>query len=353
MGVDRTSTRRATVGCRTTVQSVGRLAHGWTLVVVLVMLGAVTSGTLASPLRRLAASTVAFASDGTRFVAWQAQGDEQIVVLDSFTGQQRPITPPVGCLLHDDAEDGEPIASAAAGRFLLECGGGVAQALLDVQTGASVPLPKKANGTSDWYRVGTRYVIGVNVLYDIATGASTPLHKTADLDAPDASTNVVCPAVRRLLIHNPWQGLWRAYAFQGHLFAQDSGKRGNVQIDRCHGRPTILRASGGETFGNGKPQDFDLRGGLLSWDTGSAATGYIPSELQFRGSLYAYELGSHRHHRWPLPRLPVTVAGETVKGTYGYSTHTANTVFWIATQTLGGEKVPSVETSSVYAAPLK
>jgi hypothetical protein len=353
MGMGRMSIGRATGDSRPRVQVGGWLAYGWTLTVVLIMLGAVTSGAVALPLRRMAASTVAFSSDGTRFVAWQNRGDEQIVVLDTLTGLRKQITPPAGCTLHDEAEDGEPVISAAAGRFLLECDEGAAQALLDVRTGKSVLLPKKTNGTSDWYRVGTRYVMGVNVLYDIATGTSTRLDRTADLDTPGASTNGICPAVRRLLIHNPGQGLRRAYAFQGDLFAQGSGKHGDVQIDHCHGRPMSLRGRGGETFGNGKPQDFDLRGGLLSWDTGSAANDYIPPEPQFRGSLYAYELGSHRRDRWPLPRLPVTVAGETVKGTYGYSTHTANTVFWIATQTLGGEKVPSVETSSVYAASLK
>ncbi len=175
----------------------------------------------------------------------------------------------------------------------------------------------------------------------------------ADLDAPGASINGVCQALRHLLIHNPWQGLREAYAFQGALFAQGSGKHGDVQINRCHGHPTILRARGGESFGDGKPQDFDLRGGLLSWDTGSAAQDYIPPEPRFRGSLYAYEPGSRKRHRWPLPRLPVVVAGETVKGTYGYSTHTANTLFWIATQTLESGKVFSVETSAVYAAPLQ
>jgi hypothetical protein len=352
--MDRMSIRRATVDSRPRVQVGGWLAYGWTLAVALIMLGAVTSAAAASPLRRLAASTVAFASDGTRFVAWQDRGDEHIVVLDTLTGLRKQITPPAGCTLHDEAEDGEPVISAAAGRFLLDCDEGAAQALLDVRTGKSVLLPKKTNGTSDWYRVGTRYVMGVNVLYDIATGTSTRLNRTADLDAPGASTNGICPAVRRLVVHNPWDGLHRGFAFQGELFAQGSGKHGNVQLDRCHGSPTILRARGTDDgFGSGEPEDFDLRGGLLSWDTGSAAAAYIPPEPKFRGGLYAYELTTRRRHKWLLPRLPVTVAGETVKGTYGYSTHTANTVFWIATQTLGGEKVLSVETSSVYAASLK
>jgi hypothetical protein len=40
-------------------------------------------------------------------------------------------------------------------------------------------------------------------------------------------------------------------------------------------------------------------------------------------------------------------------GVFGYSTHTANTVLWIATRTLlFGEAGSVVGTSAVYAAPL-
>jgi hypothetical protein len=325
-----------------------------TLALVLIMLGGGGSRAMASPMRRLAGSTTSFATDGVRYAAWQVNPAAPIVVLDTLADARREITPPAGCRLHNEAEDGEPVISAAAGRFLLTCEEGDAQALLDVQTEKSVLLPKKTNGTSDWYRVGTRYVMGVNVLYDIATATSTRLNRTADLDAPGASTNAICPAVRRLVVHNPWDGLHRGFAFQGELFAQGSGKRGDVQLDRCHGSPTILRARGTDDgFGSGEPEDFDLRGGLLSWDTGSEAAGYIPPEPKFRGGLYTYELTTHRRHKWLLPRLTATGGGEPNKGTYGYSTHTASMVFWIATQTIGGHPILDVETSAVYAASLK
>lgn len=320
------------------------------LAVGLILLSAGASPAVASSLHRLASGTVAFSSDGTRYAAWEVQGDEQIVVLDALTGQRRQITPPVGCKLHDEAEDGEPVISAAAGRFLLTCGEGATQALLDVQTGRSVLLPKKSNGISDWYRVGTRYVMGVDVLYDIATGLSRPLKRVADLDAPGASTNVICPAVRRLVVHSHGQTDRSAWAFQGELFAEGAGEHGDVQIDRCHGSPTILQARGA-TEGDGAPRNFDLRAGLLSWDTGDSETaGYVspPEPRPYRGSLYAYGLATHKRGKWLLPRL--SVEGET--GTFGYSTHAANMLFWIATQTLGGEKLLHVETSSVYAARL-
>jgi hypothetical protein len=317
-----------------------------TLALVLIMLGAVTSRADASPLRQLAGSTTSFATDGVRYAAWQVNPAAPIVVLDTLNGSRRKFKMP-GCAL-DSGEGG--YATAAAGRFLLNCPDEASiQALLDVRTGKTVLLPKDGE-SSGWYRVGTRYVMGVNKIYDIATGATASLKRPADLDAHGASLNAFCPAVRRLVVHNPWQGFGERYAAEGDLFVQVSGTHGNIQINRCHGRPTILTGHGGTTFGLGEPEDFNIRGGLLSWDTGSTAADYTGPEGPFRGSLYAYELGSQRRCRWLLPRLKVT---GSAKGTFGYSAHTANMVFWIATRTLADGEVLSVETSSVYAASLK
>jgi hypothetical protein len=69
----------------------GRYRHGLAaLAVGLIMLSAGASPAVASSLRRLASGTVAFSSDGTRFVAWQNRGDEQIVVFDTLTEVERP-----------------------------------------------------------------------------------------------------------------------------------------------------------------------------------------------------------------------------------------------------------------------
>ena len=100
----------------------GSYRHGLAaLAVGLIMLSAGASPAAAASLHRLASGTIAFSSDGTRFVAWQNRGDEQIVVFDTLTGRRRSITPPAGCRLHNEVESGEPVISAAAGRFLLEC----------------------------------------------------------------------------------------------------------------------------------------------------------------------------------------------------------------------------------------
>jgi hypothetical protein len=79
----------------------------------------------------------------------------------------------------------------------------------------------------------------------------------------------MCPAVRRLVTHNPLQGWRKGYAFHGNLFAWRFGVHGNVQLDRCHGR-TILHARGGDGVCRGQPLHFNLRGGLFLCDGPSA-----------------------------------------------------------------------------------
>jgi hypothetical protein len=142
-----------------------------TLALVLIMLGAVTSRAQASRLRQLAGSTTSFATDGVRYAAWQVDPAAPIVVLDTLNGSRRELKTP-GCVL--DSGEGS-YATAAAGRFLLNCPDEASvQALLDVRTGKTTLLPKDGE-SSGWYRVGTRYVMGVNKIYDIATGATTSL----------------------------------------------------------------------------------------------------------------------------------------------------------------------------------
>jgi hypothetical protein len=68
----------------------------------------------------LAASTVAFASDGARYVAWQTRVGAPVVVLDTRTGAQRRLGLPDGCELANE-EQRQSGHDAAAGQFLLDC----------------------------------------------------------------------------------------------------------------------------------------------------------------------------------------------------------------------------------------
>jgi hypothetical protein len=351
---------------------------------------AASAGTVGSPLRRLAASTIAFASDGERYAAWQLHAGAPIVVLDTLTGSRDTIAP-AGCeLMRDQSEYGEPSATAADGRFLLDCVTPAhvqSQEVLDLGTpGTFVMLPNGAGfaRSRPWTALGTRYVQGTAApeecshgagehepciaLFDLATGAVSfrPPSQVLNLDLPGAPQ--ICPALRSSLRAQLRYGvLPEQFAFQGGVFARPTANGHNIRIERCNGRSTLLRGPTEPPMKPGgvrpsQPRSFDLGAGLLTWDTAHNADGAEMNEQSnARGTLSSYRLSTGRRQTWKLPPLPLLGApdidgsGPEVEspGVYGYSVHTANTVFWIATRTVRGAEVTSgliVETSSVYAA---
>ena len=335
------------------------------------------SAALGSPFRRLAVSTVTFASDGSRYVAWQTQKNSPITVFDTRTGDERDLTS--GCnLIEEDLREGDsPLA--AAGRFLAYCANGIS--VLNARTGHVIVLPSLETlmyrGTlppPEWSAIGSRYVQGGSLpdtchqssnekrhgvlcvaLYDLATGQVSyrPQSQLPDLDRPGAPP--ICPRLRQKPLTEQIKHGDREFAYGAGYFAKPGGRlRRDVRIERCHGRPTILPESGGP---ENEPENFDLRDGLLTWDT--AHPGFEFSEYPHsngtdntRGELYSYDLSTGRRHDWKLPRLPVRETGPefSVPSVLGYSTHTSNMVFWIATRTVVNRGVWEVETSSVYAA---
>lgn len=299
------------------------------LAVVAVTLAAVCPAASASRLRYIA-TVRAFASDGVRYVAWQAGGSHApIAVLDTRTGRRRALGSPSGCGLVNDSDGGGREDTAAAGRFLVGCAEG--EGLLDVATGAVTMLPNVRRGEiSGWTRVGTRYVLGKGAIYDIATGVARRIRHPVDLDARGASMKAYCPAVRRLAYRYQKAGILEDFAATRGLFARASGRRGDAQLDGCHGPAKILRIPRGER----EARSFDLRGAVLSWDTGAIAGTYLPK--LHRARLYSLRLASGERQSWPLPLTTAGPQGE--KDSYGYSTHTANMVFWVAARAYGGPR---------------
>jgi hypothetical protein len=360
-----------------------------TLALVLVMLGAVASRAQASQLRQLARSTTSFASDGERYAAWQLHAGAPIVVLDTLTGSRDTIAP-AGCeLMRDQGEYGEPSTTAADGRFLLDCETPArvrSQEVLDLGApGAFVMLPNGAGFalSRPWTALGTRYVQGTAApeecshsagehepciaLFDLATGAVSyrPPSQVLNLDLPGAPQ--ICPALRASLRAQLRQVLPEQLAFQNGVFAHPTANGHNIRIERCNGRSTLLRGPSEPAAEPGgvrpsEPRSFDLGAGLLTWDTAHNANGAEMNEQSnARGTLSSYRLSTGRRRTWKLPPLALIGApdidgsGPEVQspGVYGYSAHTANTVFWIATRTVKAAGVTSaltVETSSVYAA---
>jgi len=355
--------------------------------------GVLAPSSLASGLHRLARSTTSFASDGERYAAWQLHAGAPIVVLDTLTASRQTIAP-AGCeLMRDQSEYGEPSATAADGRFLLDCVTPAhvqSQEVLDLGTpGTFVMLPNGAGFalSRPWTELGTRYVQGTAApeecshgagehepciaLFDLATGAVSyrPPSQVLNLDLPGAPQ--ICPALRPSLRAQLRYGLLpEQLAFGDGVFAHPTANLHNIRIERCNGRSTLLRGPTEPAAQPGgvrpsQPRSFDLGAGLLTWDTAHNADGAEMNEQSnAHGTLSSYRLSTGRRQTWKLPPLPLLGApnidgsGPEVEspGVYGYSTHTANTVFWIATRTVRGAALTSaliVETSSVYAASVK
>ena len=309
-------------------------------------------------LRQIASPIFAFSSDGVSRVAWEASEDGPIVVLDTGTAQRRTLTPPPGCRLADEDEGGSYLPTAAAGRVLIQCEPREQEELLDMRTGVATPLPLG----SYWYELGTRYARGNNskeqqVVIDLATGTIRRVGDGyVDLDRRGArGAPAVCPALRSALRHAAPLLSTGAAAYRNGILAGQFGSHGMIQLRRCDGRRTTLAGQHVDNeFANHVPRSFDLRGGLLSWDTGSEAdttNGEEPPRRPlFRARLDIVAPGSHRRRSWTLPRRKVP-GGVGGPDSYGYSTHTSNTVFWVATRSVTqGESGPSVASYSLYSA---
>jgi hypothetical protein len=340
-------------------------------IVLVTMFGCAASAAVASSLRQLAPSTVAFSSDGTRYAAWQVRSGDPIVVFDTLTGHRGRLTVPAGCELERQG-DGEPTPVAAAGHFLLDCyqqHQSEQTGVLNVRTGTSILIPQGPSGHF-WHRAGARYVEGSAAdetcprtripktlgevcvgLYDIVTGAilDRAAWQVPDLDRAGAPP--ICRALRSSVLAEREVGLSRLWSYANSVFAHADVLSTDVHIDRCRGRSIVLH-------GRGSSRDIDVRGRVLTWDTGHDATDHEAQEDLSHETLTSYRLTTGQRRRWALPSLSLLQGGflGSESGVFGYSTHTANTVFWIASRTIGYAnegRTSFVETSSVYAARVR
>jgi hypothetical protein len=332
------------------------------LVALSCVLGGLAPTASATRLRRLAASTTGFASDGARYVVWQT-GKAPIVVLDTRTGHRSEIAD--GCSLEGHGD-------GAGGRFLVGCG--QAEALLNVRTNAIAQLPRGEDGSTWWRNVGLRYVSGpagpharcqktkphegCTALYDIATGVVSefPESKARDLNRPGAPP--VCRALQPKLFTLQRTELTGEFSYGDGLLAHvehvGEAPATGLRIDRCRGRPTILHT-------RPYPLDLELRGGFLTWDATMNPL-ESPGEAEelegTRGTLNSYRFSSRQRRSWTLPRVPIALEGLGLHavGVSGYSAHTDYTVFWIAAQTVAcGQTGCGTSSGSryyIYAAPI-
>lgn len=133
--------------------------------------------------------------------------------------------------------------------------------------------------------------------------------------------------------------LFGRFGYEDGLFVR-VGKYGSLGLERCNGSSTTLPAERVKSPGRlGTPVYIDLRSGRLSWDT--AATGFGEEAPAGKPRLDVYDLKTGRREEW-RPSRP--------NQDDGWSTHTANTVFWVPAKSFSCDELCSVETSSVYAA---
>jgi hypothetical protein len=312
----------------------------WLSVLLLASAALSASDADAAPLRQIAPSVVVFASDGGNYAAWQVHRGGAIVVLDTRTGHRRTIPP--GCELVDGQESGEARRVAGQGRFLAECGGH--EALLDVRSDKFTPLPEEPVGVnSEWTRVGSRYVQGYTVaekcvhhgaelklseggpcmrLLDIATGVVSyrPYDEVVNLDKAGAPRE--CPPLQEATTLG--ERVPSAYG-EGVLALEAHHPPGYVQIVRCRGPKRLVPGR--------EARSFSVGGGLVTWDSGLPPT---TSELtRRRAAITSFRISSGQRRSWSIPLLSISgQLSPTSPEPFGYGTHTAQAVFWLAARSL-------------------
>lgn len=311
---------------------------------------------------------VAFASDGTRYAAWQVTESSPIVVLDSRTGKRKSYA---GCSLVNEEEEQGPVAGA--GRFVVRCGA-APERLLDVRTGIETPMPTPNVG--EWGVAGTRYVeaLGREVyspelhdcglsasevrgeaacipLYDIATGAVSYRRPSQppDIDRPGAPP--ICRALGVKLLRAEARLSARRFAYHDGMFAE-AVPNGEAPIKRirltgCRGHTKLIATAP-------EPANLIIADGLLSWDTGHQALVDHEGEDIRSGRLWTYRLTTGRRRSLPLPLLRTQSVPGKIRGVLGYSSHAGTTLFWIAATRIvqEGKGGPTLAASAVYAAKL-
>ncbi|HLH14863.1 MAG TPA: hypothetical protein VKV16_08750 [Solirubrobacteraceae bacterium] len=309
------------------------------------------------PLHELAPVVRAFASDGSRYVAWQTSEGSSIVVLDTATGQRRSLPPAAGCQLQpaESQAQGQALPSSGPGRFLLRCGT-VEQGVLDVRTGQTQLLPDDLSRYR-WSVVGTDYAESPNTgcggydkcfaLYDLATGAISVRRAPAvvNLDRPGAPATSLCPSLRRRILAAERAVVPPSFAYESGLFVHAAKRKGYVEIDRCK-RPPIMLS------GRGEPRGFQLSGGVLSWDTGYPPSGAGGERETGRSStVSAYWPASGSRLAWRLPARKLLGGGPSPV-VFGYSAHTQHAIFWAADRSVNHGETGGLitETAAIYSA---
>lgn len=319
---------------------------------------AVPIGADAASLHKVIPNVVRFASDGARWIAWQARARGPITMLDTHSGERHSIAS-AGCELANEVQDEEPRQIAAAGEFLLTCAGH--EELLSAYSGRRLRLPAEAPSAQlEWTRVGSRFVEGLTltqtcthtpvelkrrgnactVLYDLATGSVTyrPNMEVIDLDKPSAPRE--CSEIQGAELLEEREPA----AYGEGVLALPAHPGDGVQLIKCRGGGRRLRE-------RGEPGDFRVGGGIVTWDNGlQASLGDVTREEKM---VTSYRVRDGHRQTWGIPLVSVEGQLEpTPPGPYGFATHTSNTVYWLAARAVTPGESQAADRWSVYSAAM-
>jgi hypothetical protein len=236
----------------------------------------------AGPLREIVPRASTFFADGVRFAAWQT-GEGPITVLDTRTGRRTTVTAPPGCVLGPSSSgyDQPPSTPRSAGSLRL---------------GIRVWCNRSAD---DVPRL------------DIFTGGVAPF---------DATPIRPCAAVLRT------RGVHRVF-YDYDRTALLRVNRLPITLTRCGRAATVL-----DRRGPGAPDHPHVSGGWATWDTGLDPDFHIRDTVgpPLPGRIHAVAVTSLRRLDWTVPSRTLDVCGTSLRGPWGYSEHTRDRVFWVA-----------------------
>jgi hypothetical protein len=137
----------------------------------------------------------------------------------------------------------------------------------------------------------------------------------------------------------------RPFAYADGVFVAAARHTGYVQIDRCDARATVLS-------GRGEPRDFEVNGGVLTWDTGYPSAGVIEEEeFDSPSVVTSYNLATRRRRTWQLPLLRLKNEPSARRVAFGFLTRTNHSAFWVADESVNpGKSGLATACSAVYVA---
>lgn len=259
----------------------------------------------AAPLSEIVRSAGFFQTDGERYAAWGDPGGTTLTVLDTKTNRTRVVAKPPECT--SDRDDGG--SSMWSGWMQLAC---------------DPPPPRP------FYFLAIQ--LGTGRMASYRPGEAGPIPAPPPAGAPRCKLLRQASYLDAEEFERRWQSPYLLW--QTHIPVGRDRLQPQLRLMRCGERPIVLQ--------RGRTVDYDISGGLVSWQTGLNAWNSV--DVDYRRSSAAdrlglYEVATRRRWSWALPWNP-SVSAKAPPGTpahQGQAWHTRLAVFWAAVLTRGAD----------------